>query len=60
MSVDVQSPAKALASDHGVTENRPAGPGRRILFFLVLLELLWIGILIYGTVGTVTFVRGLI
>ena len=59
MSVDVHSPAKALASDHGVTENRPAGPGRGLLF-LVLLELVWIGILIYGTVETVTFVRELI
>ena len=62
MSVEVDSPAKALASDagdRGVAEERSGTP-RRGLLVLCLIEVVWIGVLIYGAVLTVGFVRGLI
>ena len=62
MSVDVDSPAKALVSDagdRGVAEECPGTP-RRGLLVLCLIEVVWIGVLIYGAVLTVGFVRGLI
>ena len=73
MAVDVGSSAKALmsgAADSGVgldsqrlrergTEKGGA-PAPGMLAFLGLIEVVWIGALIYGSAQSVDFVRGLI
>lgn len=63
MSGDLGSTATALVSDagdRGVTESRSGTEGRGVLVLLCLIELVWIGALIYGTVQMVDVVRGLI
>ena len=57
MSVDVGSPSKALVSDagdRGVTEKGSGAPSRRVLVLVGLIEVVWIGALIYGSVQALT------
>jgi hypothetical protein len=63
MSVDAGAPSEVLvgdAADRGTTDSDSGAPRRGFLALLCLIEVVWIGSLIYATVRTVDFVRELL